>query len=197
MFWWFNPDFHAGARRKNHVRVVQLFYPFGGAMGCYNIWPFFRRASSPDFRPWHIARWLWRSGKLLHGSSRNLPSSLRRRETVAKASKLVTGDRRKYSGMELYNGEVVTAFRFPGQNRPDSKWDPRENVQSDLVKTWNNLTDWQNNRWPYLIFAGTWILRPESVSVTCNSLFIELWMLQDRQSPCLMSMWFWRFELLE
>ena len=32
--------------------------------------------------------------------------------------------------------------------------------------------------------TGTWILRPESISVTCNSLFVGLPLLQFRQSPC-------------
>ena len=31
--------------------------------------------------------------------------------------------------------------------------------------------------------TGTWILRPESLSVTCNSLFVGLPLLQVRQSP--------------
>ena len=32
--------------------------------------------------------------------------------------------------------------------------------------------------------TGTWILRPESISVTCTSLFVGLPLLQVRQSPC-------------
>ena len=32
--------------------------------------------------------------------------------------------------------------------------------------------------------TGTWILRPESISVTCNSLFVGLSLLQVTQSPC-------------
>ena len=32
--------------------------------------------------------------------------------------------------------------------------------------------------------TGTWILRPESMSVTCNSHFVGLPLLQVRQSPC-------------
>jgi hypothetical protein len=32
--------------------------------------------------------------------------------------------------------------------------------------------------------TGTWILRPESISVTCNSHFVGLPLLQVRQSPC-------------